>query len=362
MKSRQQKQEEAQAAAAAAAAAAVVEKPQLEIKPELTETSSRPIEFFIGPMSKNVVDATMEFCEEEGHSMGLIPSRRQVEWNGGYANNWTTKEFAEYARKVFLVRDHAGPGQGYFMDDGFNSLDHDCKYFDAIHIDPWKNYPKYEEGLKWTIDMIEFCHQRNSEVFFEVGTEESIKNFSPEELRKLVSGLSKGLSSSAFSQIKYLVVQSGTALQANFNVGAYDEDRLAEMIEVCKNSGMLSKEHNGDYLPIELIRDKFKLGLNSINIAPEFGQIETQIYLNKIKEEKPELLEIFYNICYLSKRWKKWVPEEYSPRNQPEQLINICGHYVLSNRDFVSKIKSHFGGVDREVKEAVKEKLKQLVE
>ena len=23
----------------------------------------------------------------------LIPSRRQIEWNGGYVNNWTTESF-----------------------------------------------------------------------------------------------------------------------------------------------------------------------------------------------------------------------------------------------------------------------------
>ena len=54
--------------------------------------------FFIGPMSKNVVDAIIEFCEETNNIIGLIPSRRQVEYNGGYVNNWTTKTFTEYVK------------------------------------------------------------------------------------------------------------------------------------------------------------------------------------------------------------------------------------------------------------------------
>ena len=76
------------------------------------------MKYFIGPMSKNVVDAIIEF----NGNIGFIPSRRQVEYDGGYVNNWTTKEFGKYANKIILKRDHAGPGQGYIEDDGFESL------------------------------------------------------------------------------------------------------------------------------------------------------------------------------------------------------------------------------------------------
>ena len=52
--------------------------------------------YYIGPMSKNIVDAIIEFCNETNNKIGLIPSRRQVERDGGYVNNWSTKEFSEY--------------------------------------------------------------------------------------------------------------------------------------------------------------------------------------------------------------------------------------------------------------------------
>ena len=52
--------------------------------------NSRP-KFYIGPMSLNVVDSILEYTQETGNQIGLIPSRRQVEWNGGYVNNWTTE-------------------------------------------------------------------------------------------------------------------------------------------------------------------------------------------------------------------------------------------------------------------------------
>ena len=81
--------------------------------------------FYIGPMSLNVVDAVSEFTLEFGEPIGLIPSRRQVEWSGGYANKWTTEAFSRHCKNLFLVRDHGGPGQGQKDDDGFLSLKND---------------------------------------------------------------------------------------------------------------------------------------------------------------------------------------------------------------------------------------------
>jgi hypothetical protein len=126
--------------------------------------------YFIGPMSKNIVDAIIEFSNETNNTIGLIPSRRQVEYNGGYVNSWTTEQFAEYVKsktdKVILKRDHSGPGQGYTMDDGYESLKHDCKYLDLIHIDPWKKYPSLESGLEETIKMINYCYDLNSNIHY----------------------------------------------------------------------------------------------------------------------------------------------------------------------------------------------------
>ena len=56
-----------------------------------------------------------------------------------------------------------------------------------------------------------------------------------------------------FDAIKFTVIQSGTGLKENINIGSYDVQRLTDMVNVCKSYGMLSKEHNGDYLPTKLI-------------------------------------------------------------------------------------------------------------
>ena len=77
--------------------------------------------YYIGPMSKNIVDAIMEFCDETNNKIGLIPSRRQVEWDGGYVNNWTTKDFSNYSNTILLKRDPCGAWSGlYGMIMGLN--------------------------------------------------------------------------------------------------------------------------------------------------------------------------------------------------------------------------------------------------
>ncbi len=322
------------------------------------------VKYFIGPMSKNVVDAIIEFCNETDNKIGLIPSRRQVEWDGGYVNNWTTCNFSNYVNQIdgtnylkftneniILKRDHAGPGQGYYEDNGFLSLENDCKYLDMIHIDPWKKYPKYEDGLQWTIEMIEFCYNLNPNIKFEVGTEEAIRRFEPKELDMLLNDLHVRLEKKIFTQIKYLVIQSGTSLKGNLNTGEYDKNRLLSMIKIAKSWNLLSKEHNGDYIPSNLIKEKMNLGLDSINIAPEFGLIETLSYLNEGID-----IDKFWKICYGSKRWEKWVGSNFDPFTQKEELIKICGHYVLSNPEFL-KIKPN---IDTQIKSNIKQKLYEL--
>ena len=316
------------------------------------------IKYFIGPMTKNVVDAIVDFSSTTGHPIALIPSRRQVEWNGGYVNNWTTEELRQYAPSLTIQRDHGGPGQGTNDDDGYESLAYDAKHFDLIHIDPWKKYPAYIDGLNETVKMIKYCYDINPTVEYEVGTEQAIRPFEVEELDNLVLDLQKLLPTEVYSKIKYLVIQSGTSLKGTTQTGNYDATRLKEMVEVAKRYTLLSKEHNGDYIPVQVIREKFNLGLDAINIAPEFGLLETQTYLDEIKDSKT--LGRFWQICYNSKKWVKWVNPEFDPYYNREQVIKISGHYVLSSPEFLSDIKAQFPGIDEKIKQNITKKLNEL--
>ena len=316
------------------------------------------IKYFIGPMSKNIVDAIVEFCDNTGNTIGLIPSRRQVEWDGGYVNNWTTEEFSNYVITLPLQRDHSGPGQGNNDDDGYESLAYDAKHLQLIHIDPWKKYPEYVDGLEQTIKMIKFAYSINPQLIFEIGTEEAIRPFEAKELDQLVLDLWNILPKEICSNIKYLVIQSGTSLKGTNQTGHYNSQRLLDMITVAKKHNLISKEHNGDYIPVSIIKEKFDLGLDSINIAPEFGLIETQTYINEIGNS--DLFDRYWQICYDSKKWVKWVNSEFDPHTNKKELIKICGHYVLSYPEFISDIKSQFPDIDKKIKLNVIKKLNEL--
>ena len=312
------------------------------------------IKYFIGPMSKNVVDTILEL---ESNQIGFIPSRRQVDYSGGYVNNWTTKQFSEYVNgRVVIERDHGGIGQGYEYDDGLESYKHDSENFSIIHVDPWKVYQDFQKGVEEVVSCIKYIYWKNPMIKFEVGTEESIRRFEVSELEKLLQSLEYKLPSNIFKNIEYVVVQSGVGLDLGKqqNTGAFNPKRLEDMVEVCKKFGKKSKEHNGDYLSSKEYKDRFDLGLDSINIAPEFGQLETLVYLDK---GDTTFIDKWYKICYDSKRWEKWVSKDFIPEDNKEELIKICGHYVLSDKEFNS-IKPD---IDDEIKKTINNKLLELL-
>jgi len=222
------------------------------------------------------------------------------------------------------------------MDDGVESIIEDCKYFDIIHIDPWLAIPDVQGAAQETIKMLRLCHQQNPKLYYEVGTEERIRYMTIEHIDNFMNILKQDLESEIYERIVFLVIQCGTKLYENTNVGEYDEERLSKMLEVCQKYDKIPKEHNGDYVSLDILQTKIAKGVNTINIAPEFGQIETKVILEELPSR---YFEEFYQICYLSGKWKKWVSEGFDPAQNKEKLIEICGHYVFAYPEFISLIK-----------------------
>ena len=155
----------------------------------------KDVKFYIGPMSKNIVDTILDFSIKENYKIGIIPSRRQVDWDGGYVNNWTTDSFIDYLYKsnvnnIILERDHGGIAQGKYYDNGTTSLYIDATKFDIIHVDPWSNYKgDFQKALDETADNIKFINKVNPELLFEVGTEESICYLNENDIDRMLSYL-----------------------------------------------------------------------------------------------------------------------------------------------------------------------------
>jgi len=324
--------------------------------------------FFIGPMTKNVVDAIVDYVKINNKNITLIPSRRQIDYDSGYVNNWTTETFSKYIRSktlsIRIERDHGGPGQGQDMDDGIESFTSDAKNFDIIHIDPWKSFQTYKDGLQKTIDLINYCYSINNNLFFEVGTEEAIRPFEVSEIESLILDLKKNLNADVYSRIKYVVIQCGTRLQNSENIGDFSCDKLRDMISIVKNYGLIPKEHNGDWVSQATLLSKKECGLECINIAPEFGEIETKV-IYKYCSENEEWSEKLFNICLNSGKWKKWVDGNFDPFANKKKLIYICGHYVLSYPEFLElkdKILEKYPLLDNEIKDSVMQRLNELYE
>lgn len=53
--------------------------------------------YYICPMSKNIVDSVLEL---NNSAFGLLPTRRQIDFNSGYVNGWNTKSFYEYVKSI----------------------------------------------------------------------------------------------------------------------------------------------------------------------------------------------------------------------------------------------------------------------
>jgi len=325
--------------------------------------------FYFGPMSINIVDAVCEFYNNQTYNVGFIPSRRQVECKSlgsGYVNGWSSESFSKYVKDknigIVIERDHSGPLQGLKNDDGTESLlaDIDSK-FDIIHIDPWKKFKSVERAADVTSSLIKMCIEKNTDCMFEVGTEEGIRKYSVQELEYFLTIIEKDLGKS-FSQILYGVVQSGTNVSGLSNTGKFNFKNSKEMCKVCTKFGLIPKEHNSDYLSVSEIKERMSAGVESFNIAPEMGVLETTTILNKLKELKlEERRNNLIALCVNSQKWKKWV-EGMSTTPDNETIARICGHYIFSSSEFVN-IKSdlaRYTNINADIKNAIKSRLEVL--
>lgn len=321
------------------------------------------MKFYVGPVTKNTIDTVIQYANDYQTEFVFIPSRRQIEWDGGYVEHFTTKEFVEYVRSktkyIQIERDHGGPGQGKIDDDGLQSLQEDCKYMDIIHIDPWKKYPSYTDALTQTISLINYCYSFNKNIEYEIGTEEGIRFIESDELEQFILDVKQHLQDEVFRKIRYCVIQCGTKLLEQTNIGTYDSHRLTRMLEVCKKYNLIAKEHNGDWISNDIVREKEQAGLQCINIAPEFGEIESTILMNRF-QENPSDFENFFTICYESNTWKKWVSKDFDPFTNKEKLIKICGHYNFTNPQF-KKLKMKYDTIDKEICQAITYRLMELL-
>jgi len=353
----------------------------------------------VGPMSKNCVDATIELADQYKAPIMLIASRRQIDseqFGGGYVENWTTKQFADYVnekdvnKNIILARDHGGPwqnelekSQNMSLKDAMQSAKDSYRAdidagFHMLHIDPSidiHSQPNIEQTLERVYELYDFCwshaQEKKQDIIFEIGTEEqSGSNNSKEELEYTLESMKKFCNTNKIPFPSFIVIQAGTRVMETKNIGSFEspvriknelppEIQIPQMIEICNKYGIFMKEHNTDYLSTESLKWQPRLGIHAANIAPEFGVAETKAFVEMLKKEgHTDLLTDFFQISYNSMKWKKWMLKNTNASDEDRAII--AGHYIFSSDEFIelkNEAKDRIGDIDFILKNKVKESI-----
>ena len=301
----------------------------------------------IGPMSEEVVEAVFRYSEKFNTPLMLIASKNQVDWDGGYVNNWTTKQYAEYVSslktkypkaKVYVCRDHCGPGfKNPDLEDVYKTIDADLESnFDLIHVDfchfPGTREQIFQESKK----AIEYIKKQNANVLLEVGTDENTG-----ELLSDSGRIEKELYFfSNVAPIHFFVVQSGSLIKEVNQVGTFNKSFLEKLKPIFSRYNIHLKEHNADYIDAEQILERNGV-IDAVNVAPQYGVLQTKLTLQKAMTYGIDFSD-FLNDAYESKKWKKWLHKN----NEQNKLLCsiIAGHYTFTSdsyRKLYEKICKH---------------------
>jgi hypothetical protein len=361
----------------------------------------------MGPMSQNVVQATITYANRLRSPIPIIASRRQVDaeaFGGGYVNHWNSRTFAEFVTErdkgyVHISRDHGGPWQGTgelnlardvamerakaaFLDDLESG-------FDILHLDP--SIHSVSQTEKELLDMLfelyafvcENARRLGRRIEIEVGAEQQSGRYSDAyELVSFLRAVTQFCEQENYQKPLFCVVQTGTLVKEMRNVGLTEgrrnetvdqkyavesmEKMMRHLVDIAWISGVFVKEHNGDYLSDGSMALRRRLGVGGVNIAPELGVFESKTLVRLCLEfEQKQLLEQLLEVFYQSKKWEKWLSEQ-SQASDFDRAI-IAGHYTFSTPEFL-EIKDHLTrslqqkgyDIDKIIQESLMSQLQRL--
>lgn len=291
----------------------------------------------IGPISTEIIEAAFRYSQNKNSDLMLIASKNQIDWDKGYVNNWDTKNYRNFLNEmkkkytkstVYICRDHCGPGfKNDDLKDVYRTINTDIEAgFDLIHIDFCHFKGEKKEQLLAAKKAIDHIKKISVQILLEVGTDENRGDF----LSDLSSIEEEMKFFTSEYPIHFFVCQTGSLTMELNQRGRFNESFIQKLRPVASKYSLKLKEHNADYLSAEEICLRRKL-IDSVNVAPQFGVIQTFLTLNKCflyGISADEFLEKSYN----SKRWKKWL---YNNSSQNKYLCSlIAGHYIFASDEY----------------------------
>jgi tagatose-1,6-bisphosphate aldolase non-catalytic subunit AgaZ/GatZ len=344
----------------------------------------------VGPVSEVAVRATFLACVKYDCPPIFIASRNQVdlkELGHGYLmGGMDQAAFGDLLRRVgaetgykgnvYICRDHGGPwqrnaelDQKYPVERAMAIAEQSFRAdieagFNYLHIDPTKcPFPFTQEQLvEWTVDLVAYCESvRRSlatklgkgEIDYEVGTEDIQGGLTTADTyESFLKLLTARLMERGLPLPTCVVGQTGTLCKIDRNVGHFDAEATSRLVKIAAGYGVGFKEHNGDYMSAASCRIHPQLGVTGMNVAPEFGLIETDTLLaladleEKLvhegwlkKGQASGLREMIVEKAFAAP-WKKWMTDDVKKLATEHikgdkflriLIARVCGHYTYDD-------------------------------
>lgn len=309
------------------------------------------------PVSLNIVDCAIQYAADHHVQLMFVASRNQVECpelGRGYVEGFTSQDFVDYVRQrsgseIVICRDHSGPFMldtetglkpEIALDQCLTSIKHDIEAgFDLIHVDCSK-YPEdiYEATAHLVQESMDHACSVGRSIMFEVGTEENVGVGT--DYAKFTADLEM---ITEIVKPEFVVGQTGSLLKEAFQVGHLDYESTEKLVAIAHSFGIKFKEHNGDYLTSFDLQQRNHVGVDAINVGPEFGAIQTRTVIGLAQRfGLYKELDAFLNRSLESGKWKKWV---YGQTSDILKSV-IAGHYVFSSEEYNQLIEKLQSNVD----------------
>ncbi|WP_206539293.1 tagatose-6-phosphate kinase [Nocardiopsis halotolerans] len=258
-----------------------------------------------------------------------------------------------------LCRDHGGPYQSAgerekrltpdeAMASALESYQEDIRNgFDLLHIDTSMDLDGVADD-KVAIDRavelygrcVDFSRAQGREVLFEIGFEDQGRDTNdPFEFQELLGTALNHLRRADLPLPTFVVAQTGTKVVETRNTGGIGVAPSAvgvavrALADVAERHGIALKAHNCDYLSESTVDYLSSRGVHALNVAPEFGVVETRAFVALLKELGMGIqLERFLALAHGSGAWRKWMDKDTTASDYERAII--AGHYVYNTERF----------------------------
>ena len=309
---------------------------RLANKAALPRTAEPPIPVFIGGVTTNTIESVFAASDRMSNRLALMFTDHQMNPDGGYVCNLeeliSKTDFlqASYPNsEIVLARDHFSPvNLSDRAIDKFRDLI--SRYTEAgfsfFHFDFAPFLTDYNRSMSCLEQIVQFTRNLNPNVKIELST-------TPDNNISYLNLAEKHFSQIADIGPEYIVIPTGSLVKDRTQVGSFYGKQIKCLASRYHENGIFVKEHNADFLTSSDILKRTGL-IDSFNVAPEFGMMESLLILNDFKKT-PLNIDKLLNLSFKSEKWKSWT---LSNSLSNEMRAEISMHYHFKSDEFLDLV------------------------